>query len=94
MVVTREGDVLGRSRGVGTTERARMGMVAAMLSFFRLRAVTNETFRSVGFRRPYRGTLQGTPEFKCGATRLPFWGGGVPVCQRTDAYIIKLYIYI
>ena len=28
--------------------------------------------------KDYRGTLQGIPEFKCGATRLPFWGGGVP----------------
>ena len=33
-MVTREGDVLGRSRVVGMAERARVGMVAVALRFF------------------------------------------------------------
>ena len=40
---------------------------------------TGKTEEHLRFSKNHWGTLQGTPLSKCGATMLPFLGGGVPI---------------
>ena len=72
-MVTGEGDVFGRSRGVGIAERVAWGCLFSWEQV-PLGHHIREVHQLWG-----RGYTAGySPEFQSGATGLPFWGGGVP----------------